>query len=88
MAMYTMYASAWNKFDKETKRMSKSIDEKFDGWYVQSWQYFVDMFYPSVVDGLPKQKKEGRSIMSSFGSSKFRSLRSQSGKSSVVVDGI
>jgi amino acid permease len=91
MAMYALYATVWNKFDKETKRMSKSIDEKFDAWYAQSWQTFIDIFYPSAMDGVPRAKpkqKEGRSIniMSSFSSSKFRSLRyGTSSKPSVGV---
>ena len=88
MAMYGLYATVWNKFDKETKRISKHIDEKFDAWYAQAWQFFMDLLHSSAVDGLPKQQteKEGRSIMSAFSSMKFRNQSSKRNKSSVVVD--
>ena len=88
MAMYGLYATVWNKFDKETKRISKHIDENFDAWYAQAWQFFMDLLHSSAVDGLPKQQteKEGRSIMSAFSSMKFRNQSSKRNKSSVVVD--
>ena len=37
----SIYATAWNKFDMETKRISKSIDEKMDERYFRAWQYFM-----------------------------------------------
>ena len=37
----SIYANAWNKFDRETKRISKHIDETMDETYFQAWQYFM-----------------------------------------------
>jgi len=87
MAMYALYAACWNKFDKTTKRISKSIDEKFDVWYVRVWQFMTNCFNPTSMDGLPKENEE-MSILA-FSSRLRRSLRSSGGnvnRSTVAAD--
>ena len=73
MAMYALYATLWNKFDKTTKRISKNIDEKFDANYALVWQYFTDWFNRSTDDG-NKAVKEGLSMKSEFSSVGRKSL--------------
>ena len=64
----SIYATVWNRFDKETKRISKSIDEKMDERYNRAWQYFLSFFYSSADGGAYGAVKEGLSMKSEYSS--------------------
>ena len=68
MMLYGWYATVWNKFDKATKRISKSIDEKFDARYARVWEYMTAWYHRSTDDAGQVIIKEGVSMKSEFSS--------------------
>ena len=69
----SVYATTWNKFDKETKRISKGIDDRMDERYTRAWQYLTNVFCPSY-DGAGSIVREGLSVKSEYSSVGRRSL--------------